>query len=99
METRKETCLNCGNIVIGEFQPSLTRKTLTTAVKKVRMKTAVGSVVPGFGNVTVWIFGSAADSFACDAYEDEDGWSELSPDRSPDESDEDYSDRMDGIYG
>jgi len=32
-------------------------------------------------------------------YDEEDGWSEMSPDRSPYESDEDYDDRMSDLYG
>lgn len=33
-------------------------------------------------------------------YEDEeDEWSEMSPERSPYESDEDFEDRMQGLYG
>lgn len=31
--------------------------------------------------------------------EEEDGYSEMSPERSPFESDEDYEDRMSGLYG
>lgn len=49
---------------MGEFTPSETRKWLTALAKKGGMKavlTAAGSVVPGFGNVSGFIAGTAID--------------------------------------
>lgn len=61
---KKEKCVHCQNIVMGEFTPSETRKWLTALAKKGGMKavlTAAGSVVPGFGNVSGFIAGTAID--------------------------------------
>ncbi|MBD5188794.1 MAG: hypothetical protein HDS95_00740 [Bacteroidales bacterium] len=60
----KERCSHCGNMVVGEFAPSTTRKYLTGLAKKGGMKAvlaAVGSVVPGFGNAAGFLVGGALD--------------------------------------
>lgn len=60
----KEYCPHCQNIVVGEFSPSEIRKWLTALAKKGGMKavlTAAGSVIPGFGNVSGFIAGTAID--------------------------------------
>lgn len=60
----KEQCTHCHNMVVGQFSPSDTRKWLTALAKKGGMKavlTAAGSVIPGFGNVTGFIAGTAID--------------------------------------
>lgn len=59
-----EQCPHCHNIVVGRFSPSDTRKWLTSLAKKGGMKavlTAVGSVVPGFGNISGFLAGTAID--------------------------------------
>lgn len=51
-------------MVEGQFSPSDTRKWLTALAKKGGMKavlTAVGSVIPGFGNVSGFLAGTAID--------------------------------------
>lgn len=79
-----EQCPHCHNIVVGRFSPSDTRKWLTSLAKKGGMKavlTAVGSVVPGFGNISGFLAGTAIDVIygkdinkivdkAADAFED-----------------------------
>lgn len=59
-----EICPHCNNTVVGQFNPSNTRKYLTGLAKSGGMKAvlaAVGSVVPGFGNVAGFLAGGALD--------------------------------------
>ena len=59
-----EKCPQCGNMVVGEFSPSKVREWLTAIAKKGGMKavmTAAGSIIPGFGNVSGFIAGTAID--------------------------------------
>lgn len=60
----KEQCEHCHNMVVGQFNPSDTRKWLTALAKKGGLKAvlgAAGSVIPGFGNVSGFIAGAAID--------------------------------------
>lgn len=60
----KEKCPHCGNMVVGKFSPSATRKVLTSIAKKGGMKAVgayVGSVFPVLGNVTGFFAGAALD--------------------------------------
>lgn len=59
----KEKC-TCGNMVVGVFTPSDTRRYLTGLAKKGGMKAvlaALGSVVPGIGNVGGLLIGTLID--------------------------------------
>lgn len=59
-----EVCNKCNNTVVGEFSPGATRKWMTALAKKGGMKavlTAAGSVIPGFGNITGFLAGTAID--------------------------------------
>lgn len=59
-----EQCSKCNNTVVGEFTPSKTREWLTALAKKGGMKavlTAAGSVIPGFGNISGLLAGTAID--------------------------------------
>ena len=59
-----EICPHCHNTVVGQFNPSNTRKYLTGLAKTGGMKavlTAVGSVIPGFGNIAGLLVGGTID--------------------------------------
>lgn len=61
---KTERCSQCGNMVVGSFNPSTARTYLTKIAKKGGMKAllaTVGSVIPGFGTIAGFLTGTVID--------------------------------------